>query len=339
MDTVERRKKKKPSIKDVAKKSGVSTATVSHVINGTRYVSDEVSAMVKAAMKELNYIPNPIARSLRSHQTSLVGLIIPVKEPSDTANLFFMAIAQGIESILRKKGYKLILSNSHEDKKLEQEQIEMFNAQLVDGLIIAPLGNEYDEMNVQYPVVFIDRKPKTYQGACVLANHFQGAYEATEYLIKQGHEQIGFINGNIGLTIDRDRFEGYRKALLDNGIPYSENNVKEGSVSLDQGYSLAKELVEQKNVSAIFIANSNLTMGAISYFQQSNTKIPDEMAIIGFDDYEWAEIINPPLSCVRQPAFAIGQKAAEVLLERIENGERKSAEYLLDTELIVRKSC
>ncbi|WP_042352858.1 LacI family DNA-binding transcriptional regulator [Bacillus massiliigorillae] len=329
----------KPRIKDVAEKSGVSTATVSHVINGTRYVSDEVSEKVKAAMKELNYTPNPIARSLRSHQSYLVGLIIPVKNPADMANLFFMAIAQGIESILTKNGYKLILCNSYEDIEVEKEHIQMFNAQLVDGLILAPSGEDYRNLTEQYPVVFIDRKPKVYQGDCVLANNCQGAFEATEYLIKQGHKKIGFINGNGGLTTDRARLEGYQKALLKHGIIYDKNYVKEDCVSVEHGYSLTKELVEQKDVSAVFIANNILTMGAISYFQECHINIPDELAIIGFDDYEWTKIINPPLSCVRQPAFEIGQKAAEVLLERIANNDAPSGEYLLDTSLIVRKSC
>lgn len=339
---VAREKRKRISIKDVAAKSGVSTATVSHVINGTRYVSEEVSLKVKAAMKELNYVPNPVARTLRSHQSHLIGLIIPVKEYTDTANTFFMIVAQGIEETLTKNGYKLIICNSYENPDIEKERIQMFNAQLVDGLIVAPTGSDYSYLNEvlprQYPVAFIDRKPQNYQGDCILSNNFQGAYDATEHLIKKGHQHIGFMSGDLGLTTSDGRFDGYKQALSDYNIEFNETFVKKGDASLENGYELAKEFVEQKQVSAIFIANNIMTMGAISYFQEQYIKIPDEMAIVGFDDYEWAKIINPPLSTVKQPAFEMGQKAAEVILDRLRSQQQEAQEYVLDTTLIVRKS-
>ena len=337
-----REKKNKVSIKDVAAKSGVSTATVSHVINGTRFVSEEVSLKVKEAMKELNYVPNPVARTLRSHQSHLIGLIIPVKEYTDTANAFFMMVAQGIEETLTKNGYKLILCNSYENPDVEKEHIQMFNAQLVDGLILAPTGNDYSYLNEiltrQFPVAFVDRKPQNYLGDCILSNNFQGAYDATEHLIKKGHKQIGFMSGDLGLTTSDDRFEGYKQALSDYNVEFNETFVKQDYASLENGYKMAKEFVEQKQVSAIFIANNNMTMGAISYFQEQYIKIPDEIAIVGFDDYDWAKIINPPLTTVKQPAFELGQKAAEVILNRIRNQQQEPQEHVLDTTLIVRKS-
>lgn len=335
-------KRKKVSIKDVAAKSGVSTATVSHVINGTRYVSEEVSVKVKEAMKELNYVPNPVARTLRSLQSHLIGLIIPVKEHTDTANTFFMMVAQGIEEVLTKNGYKLILCNSYENPDIEKEHVQMFNAQLVDGLIVAPTGIDYtyltELLTKQYPVVFIDRKPQNYQGDCILSNNFKGAYDATEHLIQKGHKQIGFMSGELGLTTSDDRFEGYKQALADNNYEFNESFVKKGHASLENGYKMAKEFVEQKHVSAIFVANNNMTMGAISYFQEQYIKVPNEMAIVGFDDYDWARIINPPLTTIKQPAFELGQKAAEVILDRIRNPQQEPQEYVLDTSLIVRKS-
>ncbi|WP_019243324.1 MULTISPECIES: LacI family DNA-binding transcriptional regulator [Bacillus] len=332
------RNKKKPSIKDVAEKSGVSTATVSHVINGTRYVSEEVSNKVKNAMKELQYVPNPIARSLRSQHSHIIGLIIPVKRASDTANLFFMTIAQGIEATLTKNGYKLILCNSYEDVELEQEHIDMFNAQQVDGLIIAPVTEDYTHIQEQYPIVFIDRKPAAYKGDCVFSNNYQGAYEATDHLIKKGHTKIGFMTGDMNISTGKDRFDGYKQALLDSGIEIQDSYIKFGDVNLETGYQLAKELMEKKEVSALFVANNILTMGAIRYFQDYHVKIPDEMAIIGFDDYEWSMILNPPLTSVKQPAFEMGQKAAEVMLERIHNPSIEPKCYIMDTNLIIRKT-
>lgn len=339
---VAREKRNKPSIKDVAAMSGVSTATVSHVINGTRYVSEEVSLKVKEAMKELNYVPNRIARTLRSHQSHLIGLIIPVKEATDTANAFFMIVAQGIEETLTRNGYKLILCNSHENPEKEKEHLQMFNAQLVDGLILAPTGNDYsyldDLLKKQYPIVFIDRKPQNYQGDYILSNNFQGAYDATKHLIEKGHKHIGFMSGELGLTTSNERLKGYKQALVDSNIAFNESYIKEDGASLENGYKLAKEFIEQQEVSAIFIANNIMTMGAISYFQEQYIKIPAEIAIVGFDDYQWAKIINPPLTTVKQPAFELGQKAAEVILERIRNKELEPEEYILDTSLIIRKS-
>lgn len=337
-----RGRKGKASIKDVAQKSGFSTATVSHVINGTRYVSEEVTNKVQEAMKELNYTPNPIARSLRNHQSKLIGLIISVKDSSDMANLFFMAIAQGIEATLTKNGYKLLLCNSYEDVEIEKERIQMFNEQLVDGIIIAPTHEDYsfsDELTTKKcPIVFIDRKPQVFKGDCVFANNFQGAYDATKHLIERGHKQIGFIKGCLKISTDNNRLDGYRKALEENGIAFNQEFVKTDAITFDNGYRLAKELAEQNKVTAIFIANNILTMGAFSYFQENNIKIPEEMALVGFDDYEWTKIMNPPVTIVKQPAFEIGERAAEVILERIQNPEGAEKEYLLETKLIVRKS-
>lgn len=253
-----------------------------------------------------------------------------------------MMVAQGIEETLTKNGYKLLLCNSYENPDIEKEHIQMFNAQLVDGLIVASTSNDCSYLNDlltrQYPVAFIDGKPQNYKGDCILSNNFQGAYDATEHLIKKGHKQIGFMSGMLGLTTSDDRFEGYKQALSDNNYEFNESFVKKGHASLENGYKMAKEFVEQKQVSAVFVANNIMTMGAISYFQEQYIKIPDEMAIVGFDDYDWAKIINPPLTTIKQPAFELGQKAAEVILDRIRNQQQEPQEYILDTTLIVRKS-
>ncbi|KMY45812.1 LacI family transcriptional regulator [Bacillus sp. FJAT-27916] len=338
-----REKKNKTSIKDVAAMAEVSTATVSHVINGTRYVSEEVTTKVKEAMKELNYVPNPVARTLRSQNSHLVGLIVPVKEFTDTANAFFMIVAQGIEQTLSKNGYKLILCNSYENPDLEKEHIQMFHNQLVDGIILVPTGNDYSYLadlpiNNDSPIVFIDRKPQNYQGNCVLTDNFQGAYAAAKHLIEKGHKHIGFITGELGLTTSDKRLEGYKQALADHHLSFNEKYVKIGNASLEDGYRIAKEFMEQKEVSALFVANNVMTMGAISYFQEHYIKIPDEMAIIGFDDYEWMKIINPSLTTVKQPAYEMGQKAAEVILDCIKNKQEKPTDYMLDTSLIIRRS-
>ncbi|WP_332698679.1 LacI family DNA-binding transcriptional regulator [Halalkalibacter lacteus] len=330
------------SIKDVAKVANVSTATVSHVINGTRFVSETTKVRVFQAMKELDYKPNLVAKSLRSRKSMIIGLIVPMVY-MDTSNFFFMAIANGIETIVKQKGYNLILGNSHEDLKTELEQIKLFNTQLIDGLIIAPTAEdvtEYDEVfSGDYPVIFIDRKPKGYDGDLVMANSYQGTFEAIETLIKKGHEKIGFITGHLGMTTSDDRLTGYKKAHEKNKLTVEPSLIKEGTPSFEEGYKQAKELVNKKAVTSLFVSNNVMTMGALRFLNEKQIKIPDEIAIIGFDDYDWMKITTPPLAVVEQPSYEIGEKAVHILLNRIKKGnERNKESVLLPTQFISRGS-
>ncbi|ADD03335.1 transcriptional regulator, LacI family [Thermoanaerobacter italicus Ab9] len=330
------------NIKDVARKANVSTATVSHVINNTRYVSEEVKSRVIQAMKELNYRPNSVARSLRSKKSNTIGLIVPVRV-EDTSSFFFMSVAQGIESALKKHGYNLLLSNSNENIEYEKEQIRIFNSLLIDGLIITPTAEEHSYLNeiltTSYPVVFIDRRPRGVEGDCVLSDGYTGTYEAICYMIQKGYKRIGYISGPMGLTTSDERFEGYKRAILDNGFEIELSLIKEAEATYKNGYELAKELVNEQKVTAIFAANNVMTIGALEFLQEQNLKIPEDVAIIGFDDYEWTKIISPPLTVVKQYPYDLGIKAAEVLLDRIKNPKKKYKEYRLPTKLVIRHSC
>ncbi|MDQ0060335.1 LacI family DNA-binding transcriptional regulator [Paenibacillus harenae] len=332
------------SIKEVAKRANVSTATVSHVINGTRYVANETKMRVLEVMKELKYQPNSVARSLRSKQSKIIGLMVPIL-PNDTASFFFMSIAQGIESVLTEKGYSLILSNTKDDSAMEQAQVKMFNSQLIDGLIMAPTYEEHAYLDTlrtgDYPVVFIDRKPTEAQGDCVLTEGARGAYEAVAHLIGKGHERIGFITGSLGLTTSDERLAGYKQALADNGVPIEEQLIQVAdstNSSFDSGYRLTQKLITNHHITALFVANNVMTMGALHYLQENNIAVPDDIAIIGFDDYEWARVTRPALSMVKQPSFELGEAAANILLERIENPDAEYKEVRLPTELIIRGS-
>ncbi|MCM8711212.1 LacI family transcriptional regulator [Clostridium sp. SYSU_GA19001] len=330
------------SMKDVAKQADVSTATVSHVINNTRYVSDEVRQRVIQAMKELDYRPNSIARSLRSQKSNTIALIVPILT-EDTSSFFFMSVAQGIERVLKKNGYNLILSNSNERLEDEKEQIKVFNSQLIDGLIIAPTAEEHSYLNEvlsgNYPVVFIDRRPKGVDGDCVLSDGYKGTYEAIKTMILKGHKRIGFITGPLGITTSDERFEGYKRAIVDNNLEIEFSLIKEAEATHKNGYILAKQLLDEEKVTAIFVANNVMTIGMLNYLQEANLKIPEDVAVIGFDDYEWTRIITPPLSVVKQFPFELGEKAAEILLDRINNGKGQYKEYRLPTSLVLRKSC
>ncbi|WP_226670773.1 LacI family DNA-binding transcriptional regulator [Metabacillus litoralis] len=341
MKTVKSGEKSTASIKDVAEKAGVSTATVSHVINQTRFVAEETKLKVMQTMKELDYRPNSIARSLRSAKSKTIGLLIPVTG-SDTSNFFFMSIAQGIESKLKEHGYNLILSNSNEDIENEQEQIKSFNSQLIDGLIIAPTGldSSYLEKTLSgtYPVVFIDRKPRGFNGDFVLVDNFRGTYDAVQLLVKKGHRYIGYLTGTLGLSSVDERLQGYKKALEKNNIPLNDKHIREGKPSFDSGYQLTKEIMEEEKITALIVSNNVMTMGAMAFLQEKQMKIPDQLAVIGYDDYDWAKITTPPLTVIKQPAFDLGVTAGETLIERINNPEKVYSEVTLVTDMIIRQS-
>ena len=329
----------KVTMKDVAREAGVSTATVSHVINKTRFVEKETKDKVLRVMKKLDYYPNFAAQSLRSQKTKVIGLIVP-----DIANFFFTALIRGTENTLRKYGYNLILADSDENLEIEKEQVRVFNAKLIDGLIVAPASGDHafleKLLNRNSPVVFINRKPQGYcPGDCVLVDNAEGAYKAVSALINKGHSRIGVITGVPGLTTSEERVEGYERALVDYGIKVDQNLIKIGNSRYDGGYKLMKELLLNSNITALFVVNNLMTIGAIQFLKEKHVKVPDELAIIGFDDYKWASITNPPLSVVKQPSRRIGEKASELLIRRIkkeETGDYK--EYRLLTELVIRES-
>lgn len=262
----------------------------------------------------------------------------------DISNFFFTAVIRGIESTLKKYGYTLILADSDENLKIEKEQIKVFNAKLIDGLIIAPVSGDHTFLkkilSKNSPVVFIDRKPQGHcPGDCVLVDNAEGAYKAVSMLIKKGHSRIGAITGVPGLTTSEERVEGYKRALVDYGIKVDQNLIKIGDNRYDSGYKLMKELLLNTNITALFVVNNLMTIGAMQFLKEKQIKVPDELAIIGFDDYKWASITNPPLSVVKQPSRRIGEKASELLIRRIkkeETGDYK--EYRLSTELVIRDS-
>ncbi|MEK0316162.1 LacI family DNA-binding transcriptional regulator [Cohnella sp. 56] len=333
-------------IKQVAKLAEVSTATVSHVINNTRFVSLETKEKVFRAMEQLDFRPNAVAQSLRSQRSNTIGLIVPML-PSDTSNFFFMTIAQGIQKTLKRHGYHMLLSNnSTEELEEEIEQIKLFNAKQIDGLIIASIAEDVGHLNEivgrKYPVVFIDRQPDGYKGDYILSDGFGATLQALRLLLDKGHKRVGFLTGSLGITTSMERLEGYKKALEERGIPFDPALVRETNASFENGHQAVQELLETPDMTALFVANNVLTMGAMSYLQERRIRIPQDLAVIGYDDYDWTKITTPPLTVIRQPSFELGERAAEVMLRRIEEGFDKDEEpqaYRLPAELVVRDSC
>ncbi|PYG85767.1 LacI family transcriptional regulator [Ruminiclostridium sufflavum DSM 19573] len=325
------------SIKDVAIKSGVSVATVSHVINNTRFVSEATKNKILTAMEELKYVPNSMARSLRTNKTKTVALLIP-----DISNFFFTEVAEAIERVLSKKGYSLFLCNTGESIYIEKKQIMLMSSQLVSGIIIAPTSRDFDYRSmftdVNYPIVFIDRKTYKSQADVVMVDGKTATYDAVSSLIEKGHRRIGYIAGRDGLSTTDERLSGYLEAIRENGLQIDEKLIKRGDSRHESGYQLTEELVNT-DATAIFVSNNLMAVGALKCLSNKNISIPESMAVIGFDDYNWSTITNPPLSTIKQPVAKLGAMAAELVLKRIENPEGPYTEYNLPAEFIVRKSC
>jgi LacI family transcriptional regulator len=330
----------KITIKEVAKLAGVSIATVSNVINDTKYVSNEVKKQVYDAMSVLNYVPNTLAKSLRVSESRLIGLMI-----SDISNQFFSLVVRGIEDGLALEGYNVLLCNTDSNIEKEREYLKVLLGKRIDGIIVSSSGDseEYfkEIWGIDVPLVFLNRCPNPLVSDSVTTNNREGALLATEHLIQHGYRKIGIITGPQNISTGRDRFVGFKQALQHHGLTLHEHLIRNGQFTVQSGYELMKELMnESAKPEAVFVSNNFMTLGVYNYLQENNINIPDDLTIIGFDDPEWATIVNPPLTAIRQPAYEQGALAAELIIQRINNEEQlEPQEIYLKPELIVRNSC
>ncbi|CAM4085834.1 LacI family transcriptional regulator [Paenibacillus alkaliterrae] len=326
------------SIKDVAKHANVSTATVSHVINGTRFVSEETKRKVHQAMDDLNYRINSVARSLRSRKSHVIAFLAPILA-SETSNYFFMSVAAGIQSVLKQHQYHLVLSDSHEEEQFESNEIRMLGSQMIDGLIMAPASREldYERLFGDYPVVYLDRVPNNSYRDFVVVDNKTVSKEAVQMLIGNGHKRIAYISGPHTLTTTEERHAGYLEALSEAGLAADSELISIGEVSLNSGYKITESLLKQQPT-AIFVTDNVMAMGVMFYLQEKKISVPEQIAVIAYDEFQWTRITSPPLTVIEQPAFELGVKAAEVMLERIDDPEAPMQEHRLTANLIVRHS-
>lgn len=330
-------------MKDVAKAANVSIATVSHVINGTRFVSEETTARIKKAMKELDYQPNMAAFSLRTKKAKAIGLLIPILI-DETSNIFFMQLALGVESELKKHGYISFLGNTDEQIESEMATIKSFKGRQIDGLIIAPCLYDHEEVEEvigDCPVIYVDRVPKGIADPdCVLSNSEEACYQVISRQIEMGHRHIGVICGTLSKTGNiRERLNGYRRALAERSIPFDDSLIAEGESRVGEGYRLAQRLFEHHSrITSLLLTNNCHALGALKYIKEKGLHIPRDINITVFDDYDWTSIYNPPLTVIRQDAYAIGEKAVQMLMKRISGKETASQVFRLPNEIIIRDS-
>ncbi|MGI6777884.1 MAG: LacI family DNA-binding transcriptional regulator [Acetivibrionales bacterium] len=250
------------TIRDVAKLSGVSTATVSHVINNTRFVSEETRSKVDAAIRQLGYVMNINAQGLRSNVSHRIGLLVP-----EISAYFPVDIIEPIENVLLKKGYQLVLGYTHDNIELERIQIQNFNYQQIDGLLMFPAIGDHSylkDMKLNYPIVFLDRKAKNFEADCVMADDKKAAYDGISMLIEAGHQSIGIIIGNRGISTTQARYIGYENALRDHGILVDPALIKYGNSESQGGYDKTQELLNEGKMTALFPSNIMMTIGALN---------------------------------------------------------------------------
>lgn len=329
---------KSSTSQDVAKKAGVSVATVSRVLNGSPLVTESVQHKVLHAVKELNYQPNRTAQRLRAGRSQVIGLII-----YDIQNPFFTAVVRGIEDVAYRDGYSLILCNSDEDPEKEKLYINVMRSEEVAGVILASASEAApqvdDLITYNIPVVAVDRQIADKQIDSVLAANIEGAREAVAYLIKLGHRHIGFVGLPLTHTPGKERYEGYSLALREHNLKLSTDLVCIADAKQQGGYEHTRDLLaNQPHITALFVANNLMTLGALNAIRERGLKIPDEISVIGFDDMPWASLLQPPLTAVAQPTYELGQRAAELLLGRLKERNKPAVLEHLPTQLIVRGS-
>ncbi len=326
-------------MRDVARRAGVSVTTVSHVINETRVVSPESRQRVLAAMNELGYQPNALARSLRRKETYTLGVIVP-----DSADPFFAEIVRGIEDTSFQRGYTITLCNSDSDLDKELLYTNALTEKQVDGILFLAAGGKSTE-HIQslhkrrMPLVVVDRHTSNMGLDSVQIDNAWGGWAATRHLVELGHRRIGCISGPSDLTLSAERVTGYRRALQEGQLMIDECLIVKGDFQYESGYRAAHYFLNLKEPpTAIFACNDLMAVGLVSAAQALGYEIPTDLAIVGFDDVRLASFINPPLTTIAQPKYDIGRIATTMLLERIGNPDMPPRQQTLKTELIVRRS-
>ncbi|MEM0961400.1 MAG: LacI family DNA-binding transcriptional regulator [Bacteroidota bacterium] len=328
------------TLKDVAERAHVSFSTVSRAINHPDKVKASTRQRVEAAIRDLGFTPHRAARRLRGQavHAQIFGLLIP-----DIENPFYSGIVRGVEERAFAEGYAVILSNTNEDAGRERFYLEVLRQEAAAGAILPPFRegaeSELSAEALGFPVVYFDRRPTHPDADTVVVDNEQGAFEAVDHLVRLGHRQIGLIAASLDLSTSRERADGWRRALTVHGLDADDALVRTGEPRPEAGYLLALGLLRDDQPTALFVGNNVLTMGVLDAVQELGLRIPEDLALVTFDDPPWTRLVAPPLTAVRQPTFDIGRQAADLLMARIAEPDRQPETVTLQTELVVRSSC
>lgn len=311
------RKRKACTIHDVARLAQVSVATVSALTNSSAFVSDALAERIRNAMSALDYHPDRVARSLRTGKTHAIGMVVP-----DVTNPFYPEVIRGVEHTAQQNGYSLVLVNSNENLEQERRGLETLMAMRVDGLLIACCDGTtamYDVLaRRNIPAVFFDRVPAQGNTIRVSTDNFKAGLVATKHLIELGHERIAIMAGRVELSPHAARVEGFRKAMQEAGLAVRDEYFRIGSLSAESGYQMGKQLLElERRPTAIFCTNNKSLLGLVRAIGEKKIACPEELSVIGFDDFAWTENFHPPLTTIVQPAEELGRQGTGILIGRI----------------------
>lgn len=333
---------KKVTIADVAQHAGVSKSTVSQYLNQRYdYMGEQTKTRIEEAIAVLEYKPNYLARSLKQKSTTTIGVIV-----ANILHVFSTQVIRAIEDVSNEHNFHVIICNADDNPEKEKKYIEMLQAKQVDGIIAVPTGGNvalYHELvKENYPIVFIDRLMSGVEIDTVLLDNEKASFLAVEVLIKRGYSKIAVISPplNPNITPRDERVNGYKKALKQYQIPFNENYLVTCEISEMQG-SIKQLIQQQAPPTAILAMNDRVLKEVLTYVKIHKLRIPEDIALIGIDDVPYADIYNPALTTVAQPAFEMGEKAAKLLFERIQNKEQSNQTevYRFNPELIIRESC
>lgn len=326
------------SLKQVAERAGVSIGTVSNVITGAAPVSPSLRDRVHAAIREFDYHPNEVARSLKLRRTSMLGIVVP-----DITNPFYPQLVRGAEDAALKQDYLIITFNTDDQIAREKSVFSVLRRRRVDGILLAVAPTYGDASHVTstleagIPIVCIDRGPPGIPVDSVVVDNAGGTQACVRHLIALGHRRIGIVTGPPTLQTGWERLRGYKAALEEAHIPLDPGLVREGDFRTESGYRLGRELLSSVNTpSALFVCNGMMALGVLKALEELGIRCPEDLALAVFDELPSAEAFHPRLTCVAQPAYAVGYKGAELLIKRLDSGRRQGKPAVVRLPTVLR---
>ncbi|WP_028116648.1 substrate-binding domain-containing protein [Ferrimonas senticii] len=329
------------TIRDVAKLAGVSTTTVSHVLNQTRFVSETARLAVEQAVKQLNYVPNVVARSLKGGSSRVLGMLV-----TDSNNPFYADLIQWVDKVAYSHGYNLILCNTQGNVERACDYIEMLTQRRVDGVLVMSADARQVPLSAfaKLPMVMMDAGPSAVGFDRILDDSELGGYLATKYLLDRGHRQIGILTGPLAKYNSQHRLAGYHRALAEAGVTANDKAwVHSGNFSYEGGFEAMQSLLAQTHgsneaVTAVFANNDLMAMGAARVAADYGLRIPQDLSLMGYDDIPGAQYFNPPLTTIAQPMQALAEQAIAMLLARMAKPDCDGQRLLLPPSLVERDS-
>lgn len=327
---------KKPNLRVLAAKAGVSINTASRAINDKPDINPLTKEKILRIAREIGYVPNASAVALRTQKTRTLGVII-----ADNNNPFYAEVLSGIEAEAKANNYHIILTNTRRDYQEEENAIELLLGKQVDGLLIAPVQEKnediYKLIDSKIPFVVVGRDYEDLSIDAVYSDELKGGYIATEYLIRKGFKNISYIGGYTYKSPARRRLEGYKKALTDYGIPIKENLIKIGDIDIKDGYNQTKDMFDQGiNFQAIFAYNDMMAFGAVKAIKERGLEIPGDIGVVGYDNILFSSLVSPPLTTVNLKKDELGRESVRLLLSKINGHRKKNKKIVLDVDLLIR---